>query len=197
MAQLRSDSGGCGELLEPAWRAPSRSPAWHAPGSDTGGCAELLDPAGALPRRARSGTPQLRQRRLRGAARPGRRAPKKSPVRYAPARTAAAAGNCSNPRGALPAEARPGTPRAQTRVGPYQCTPPLSLLMASRAWRRSSVGVGGGGEVFHRSTGECRIWRARGKLDLAVAPACGPVGSLRAVAGVVEHGNIQHIRRGR
>jgi hypothetical protein len=50
---------------------------------------------------------------------------------------------------------------------------------------------------FIRSTGECRVWRVRGKLDLAVVPGCGPAGSLRAVAGVVEHGNIQHIRRGR
>jgi ubiquinone/menaquinone biosynthesis C-methylase UbiE len=45
-------------------------------------------------------------------------------------------------------------------------------------------------------TARCRVRRMRGRLDLAVVPGRGPVGSLRAVAGMVEHGNIQHIRRG-
>ncbi len=36
--------------------------------------------------------------------------------------TAAAAGSCSNPRGALPAEAQPGTPRAQIPAAARSCS---------------------------------------------------------------------------
>lgn len=55
---------------------------------------------------------------------------------------------------------------------------------------------GAGARVEDGGEQEFSVWRTREKLDVAVVPGCGAVGWESAVAGMVEDGNIQNVRRG-